>query len=281
MTSDYQNPPITEVVFGIHFRPLARFLAPHYGLLWETLRSSGFEKLRELPPLPPKPTKQEARVPPSARVWYVSEAGERVLQVQRDRFLFNWRRTAPSLTYPGFDVLSGEFHSHVKRFTTFLRAFELGEVAPIEFELTYVNHILPGPLWEDLHQVGDVLPDFAWRHRDRMPLDLNLRTVLDLPTEPGVLLTSVRSPRRQDDNTPLLLFELSAKGLRATDDVVDAIDGWFAGAHDGLTEAFETLTSEAARAEWRSPTDGSSQTAVFRPSPEEVSGDGDGEEPEE
>jgi hypothetical protein len=34
---DFTNPPVTEVVLGVQFNSIERFLAPHVGLFWQRL----------------------------------------------------------------------------------------------------------------------------------------------------------------------------------------------------------------------------------------------------
>lgn len=251
----YQNPPLAELVCGIHFQALRGFLAPHLGLLWETFREDGFEKLQEAPPLPPTPRQFDPSelplVPPLPRVWYVSEDDERLIQVQRDRLLFNWRRT-PDSVYPGFDTVFEAFCKHLKTFHTFLRAFELGELKPVELELTYVNHLQPGPTWRELGDVGKVFVDFAWRSSAQSPVEINYRNAVPLADVRGLLVAAVRSARRAPDDAPILMFELSAKGAPdGDDDLLDGVERWFRGAHAAVNGAFERMTTQEVRAEWR------------------------------
>ena len=150
MTPSYANSPVSEVVFGVHFEPVVGLLSPHYGLLWETFREHGFEKLQELPPVPPSPRPMDAGQTPApalSRIWFVREDDQQLVQVQRDRLIFNWRKTAANERYPGFAVVFATFVGHLRRFQTFLRAFELGDVEPLEFELSSELFFEPEDAW--------------------------------------------------------------------------------------------------------------------------------------
>ena len=38
--ADYRAPPVTEVVLGVQFNSVERFLSPHLGLVWERFKST-------------------------------------------------------------------------------------------------------------------------------------------------------------------------------------------------------------------------------------------------
>lgn len=97
---DYERPPVIEVVCSITFQPLDRFLAPHFGLYWEKVKQR-YSECAERGPLAPviegaagrKPLEVELLdVPPIPRIWFVNQESNELIQVQRDRFLHNWRK---------------------------------------------------------------------------------------------------------------------------------------------------------------------------------------------
>lgn len=246
------NPSLVELVCGVHFQPLGALLSPHYGLLWETFREHGYERLQEAPPLPPLPrelAQGESPVLPHPRIWYVTEDDQRLIQMQRDRLLFNWRKTqAASAPFPGFDAVYSEFAAHLRRLQTFLRAFGLGEVRPLEFEISAVNHIVSGDTWSSLDEVGRVFSDYTWSGPE--PAEINWRTTLPLTRITGAIGTVVRSARRNPDNAPLFLFELTARGIHPGEDLFASVDHWFSAAHAELSETFDRMIADEVRASW-------------------------------
>jgi hypothetical protein len=50
--ADYTSPPVTEVVLGVQFNSIERFLSPHLGLVWERFKPN-FPNVEEHPALPP------------------------------------------------------------------------------------------------------------------------------------------------------------------------------------------------------------------------------------
>ncbi len=107
---DYERPPVIEVVCGILFKSIDKLLAPHLGLLWEKYKTE-YPVCREVPPLAPVIERFEeapridlqlADVPPLPRIWFVDEKENGIIQVQRDRFLHNWKKVLPEDEYPRY-----------------------------------------------------------------------------------------------------------------------------------------------------------------------------------
>lgn len=86
---------------------------------------------------------------------------DRVVQLQRDRLQFNWRRGQNEAQYPRFaSVLSG-FHDHLARFEAFVQRETGHTIKPSQYEVTYINHIFEGePAWRPAALLGELLPDF-------------------------------------------------------------------------------------------------------------------------
>src|SRR6266436_4453020 len=98
---EYDNPPVNEVVCGILFKRIDGFLNPYLGLLWEQYKPEYSECLEVVPLIPviesfdtPSPSEPQLdlEAPLLPRTWFVHANGNGVIQVQRDRFLHNWRK---------------------------------------------------------------------------------------------------------------------------------------------------------------------------------------------
>jgi uncharacterized protein (TIGR04255 family) len=79
--------------------------------------------------------------PPLPRVWFLNEGQNELIQFQRDRFIVNWRQGAEAEPYPRYVRIRDRFQSAFALLREFLNAEKLGEIAPTQCELTYVNHI--------------------------------------------------------------------------------------------------------------------------------------------
>ena len=107
---DYESPPVIEVVCGILFKSIDKLLAPYFGLLWEKYKPE-YPICREVSPLtsvierfdePPRVDLQLADVPPLPRIWFVHKNDNGIIQIQRDRFLHNWKKVRPQDEYPRY-----------------------------------------------------------------------------------------------------------------------------------------------------------------------------------
>src|SRR6266478_4823403 len=117
---EFERPPVNEVVCGVMFKSLEQLLTPYLGLLWESYKE--YPTCQETPPLIPivetfgeghsrnKP--EFAEIPPLQRVWFVHKNGNGIIQVQRDRFLHNWRKLKLEDTYPRYGQVIGMFLDH-------------------------------------------------------------------------------------------------------------------------------------------------------------------------
>jgi uncharacterized protein (TIGR04255 family) len=199
----FQNPPVNEVICGIMFKPIDGLLAPHLGLFWNKFRAE-FPTCKEVSPLVPtiegvdggEAMAPEFSVPFLPRVWFVSRDENEIIQVQRDRLLHNWRKIRPSDEYPRYGTVKTKFKEQCMEFISFLAENQIGSVIPIQFEMTYLNHIPVGNGWHSLDDVGKVFPDFAWRSRSRFfgrPENINWRTTFALPDNKGRLHLSIQT----------------------------------------------------------------------------------------
>ena len=141
--------------------------------------------------LPPFVVGGPGGLPPIPRVWFVSDDQTWVIQVQRDRFVYNWRSQSADAKYPRFPKILNSFEKCLAVFKRFLDEIGAGQLVPVQYELTYVNHVLQGQGWHSLADIGDVFPDFGWRSRVARflgePEGVNWQTQFLLPQRAGRL----------------------------------------------------------------------------------------------
>lgn len=138
----FTDPPVREVALGVGFRPLSGLRAVQLGPLWDQWRER-FPQLEEQPPLPPS---GDVRVgfavsvgpPPMSRHWFLSPDGDRLVQMQADRLVVNWRQTAGQ-DYPRYDALREELVERLDDVQRFSSDGGWGPLAPTDVEVTYVN----------------------------------------------------------------------------------------------------------------------------------------------
>jgi uncharacterized protein (TIGR04255 family) len=255
---DFKNPPITEAVCGIAFRRLERFLAPHMGLLWALFRKD-YPRVEEKSPLtPPKQAIHEDEsdslvgIIGRPRIWFVREDETRLIQVQQDRFLHNWKKVKTDDEYPRYGQLIEEFPAALDRFRNFVETEGLGNLEPIQYELTYVNVISEGEGFECLGRIGELLPDFRWRREGNRflskPDGINWTSFFPMAEESGRLRVTISDGRLKATNKPVIRLMLTAQGL-PKDTAPEAMRAWFDLAREWIVRAFVDLTSESVQSD--------------------------------
>jgi len=251
----YDQPPINEVVCGVLFEPVEALVTAHIGLLWERFQPD-YPFSDDVAPLP---TTIEVfntqdienteltftNIPLLPRVLFISSDETKIIQVQRDRLIHNWRKTSLESEYPRYSSLIETFQGHLKTFDNFIREAELGEIKIRQYELSYVNQISQGHAWETLEDLGKIFPDFRWRTElDRSlskPQNIDWDMTFDLPEEVGRLHISIKSAVINND--PIILFVLTVRGVGKYKSL-DLLESWFDLAHEWIVKAFADLTDE-------------------------------------
>jgi uncharacterized protein (TIGR04255 family) len=167
---EYDRPPVVETILGVQFQPLAKFSNGHLGAYWKILGSKDWPTLTDAPPLEPQFEQftEEARWIPagvlmklsqdlSSRLQMKNEKGDQMIQLQNGRLIFNWLGTAGT-GYPGYPAVRARFVSAVEQLVRFLADEQLGSFQPNQWEVTYLNHIPKGTVWQSAHDWGFFKP---------------------------------------------------------------------------------------------------------------------------
>ncbi len=256
----YENPPVNEVVCGILFTRLDELLTPYLGLLWEKYKPE-YSKCQEVAPIMPiiesfdQRASQEVEMLPLPRTWFVHDNERGIIQIQRDRFLHNWRKMQRSDEYPHYESVVRDFRAYLLIFTEFLKENNLGVLIPLQYELTYINHIMQGEGWETINDVEKIFPNFSWQKGKNSfltsPEIINWHTSFVLPDRTGRLHAKIQSATRQTDKHPVLQFELTVRGI-GNYSTLDAMWSWFGLAHEWIVRGFSDLTdSQVQKDIWR------------------------------
>jgi uncharacterized protein (TIGR04255 family) len=260
----FDRPPVAEAVLGVQFAALPRLHAGNLGWFWKSCLGDEWPNGTDAVPIveqsetsaptgkwpfPVMPFSVQAMTSP-VRLQITNRAGDRMVQLQRTRFHYNWQRKDDA--YPSYRILRPEFDRYFELFRNFVAENGIGEVVPNQWEITYVDHIPPGELWQSLSDWGKVLPGLlgtgahpegaglenvsgTWqyelaRQRGRLYVNLNLGTAGNSPT-PGILLqTTARGPINRE----------SGQDLGAGLDL----------GHQAVLEHFLRITSSEAQRAW-------------------------------
>jgi uncharacterized protein (TIGR04255 family) len=242
---DYKNPPVIEVVSGISFEKIEKFGGQHLGLFWQ--------KVRDKFPIC-QPAARLGFIPQSLdmatylpRMWFVNEKQNMLIQLQDDKFYYNWRRVQQEETYPRYKTIVDAFKTNLDIFEKFLEEEKLGLVKPIKCELTYINHIPKREGWKFLENISEVFRDFKWSSKDRFlppPIGLSGQTIFPLPKDKGHLNVTLQTGERKIDKQPMFILQLTATGL-GPDKTMDAVWEWFKVGHEWIVCGFADLTRTA------------------------------------
>ena len=225
----------------------------HIGLLWDKFRAD-YPIIQHAPPI--ASAKGEILVDPTIgmplpRVWFISESDDQLVQFQIDRFYFNWRRRQSD--YPRYEHVIKNFESVLNTIVKFFSEFELGEFKPIEYELSYINHIPKGQGWDTIDDLPKIFSDFVWtKPKERFlpnPEKVAWQAEFPFPEKKGHLIISLKQAIQKEDKLPLLVLELKTKGIAESTNK-EAIFEWYDLAHEWIVRGFTDLTTPEIQKIW-------------------------------
>jgi uncharacterized protein (TIGR04255 family) len=252
---EYDHPPVIETVLGVMFEPIDGWNVQHYGLFSE--RIAEYRDISVQPPVvlseagPVEPRIELATALP-IRCWYADNAHGRLIQLQRDMFMHNWRRDPGGFEYPRYLQLKPMFGDAWDIFASFLRDADLRVPGVRRCEVTYINHIERGRGWSDM---GD-LPRITrlWRGSEKLeflpePEGADMDIYFPMPGPKDRLQVQFRRAVRTADSVELLQIALTARGAPKSPSIEDAL-GWFDVGHDWIVRAFTDLTTPEMHELW-------------------------------
>ena len=242
---NYKNPPVNEVVCGLSFAKIEKFKSHHIGLFWQKIKDE-FPVVEHAIRLDYNPAQLDLKeyLP---RVWFVRKEQNRLIQLQDDKFYFNWRRMQEGETYPRYETIIGNFKKTLSVFERFLEEENLGSINPERCELTYINHILKGEGWESVSDVNNIFRDLCWNTEGRFlpsPINVGGQAVFQLPDNKGRLELILQQASRKSDKRQMFVLQNKATGI-GEDKNMSAVWEWFSVAHKWIVHGFTDLTTES------------------------------------
>ena len=193
-----------------------------------------------------EPQLQVSNRPDLARTWFIHEDENQIIQVQRDRFTFNWRKAKSNQQYPGFSTILKRFETFYNRFCKILTELEVGTVTPSQYELTYIDQLFQGAGWNTLDGIGKIFNLFV----DSPQLNsfwsgvesLILRTSFRVENLHGRLHLTIGNRVRSSDQKQTLQTDFTVRGF--PESVEHTMITWFKSAHDEICRKFACMFSE-------------------------------------
>lgn len=261
---NFERPPLQEQAISIVFQPLDRFRIVDYGLFWAEIADAfpevstdaqleapveQFDNFR-----PAEMSFQFLTAPPIPRAMFRNPENGELVQLQNNRFGFNWAKVA-DLPYPRSEPLMARFKELFAQFTAYARKKELGELVLKQCELTNLNVIpvsdfgtsysdVPKALRVDALDLGisNLRSEIFERSRQHKILGEDGKPVGRLHTVLAPVVSNV-------DNSEGIRYELTARSAPNIRTLEDA-EKFFAVARNAINGAFMASVTDAMRERW-------------------------------
>lgn len=260
----YERPPVIERVIGVQFDPLKGLSSGNFGKFWSTLDQTEWPistDAQELPlqyehfgegaqfPLDPHTLQLQFSQVPRLRVQIRNALKDRIIQLQNGRFHLNWLRAGGDVDYPRFPTIKSEFLNHWQQFRQFSEQQSLGNLKPNQWEVTYLNHIPQGPIWNSPEDWSFFKPlDSVSPKASPLPLqNFNGEWSYEIPEQKGRL--HVRWQHTSRNETKLIVITMTARGPLSGESVEELTDGLDCGRRH-IVESFASLMDDKANAYW-------------------------------
>jgi uncharacterized protein (TIGR04255 family) len=264
---DFDDPPVAEVLLDAALDPLPLVRNAHLGLFWAEHLRDEFPVIADQPPLPlneerfeknpaeqsPVQIRLEQGVP-VFRQWFISGDDTRLIQLQQDRFIQNWRRRSPDASdYPRYESLRESFERHFMTYSEFLVSNDLGTPTIRQTEMTYTNHFQPDEVWQDQRDLDRVLrcwrPDFGNEALLTDPIEdvsLAWRHTISDETGPFARLHVSLFPVVAGG----LVLQLTVRG-KPRDGSLKTTMAFFDMGRERIVKGFTAITTDAMHQRWR------------------------------
>ncbi|HEY5853080.1 MAG TPA: TIGR04255 family protein [Aldersonia sp.] len=244
----FHAPPVIEVAVGVEFVPLPGLSTVglvHLADLW----TSDYPVIQEQPAIPPAAAGPGLHIRPGTpqiRIWMLSPSGDELLQLQHDRVFLNWRRVSDeSGGYPRYRYLREQYRIAWERFSEYVVQSEIGGLAPVASEVTFVNRIDldEGTRFADVISVFDEVSDLG------TPINQAVQLGFEIENDQGVAVGRQSILASCNKGDPVVSLELTSRVRIEQNDtptILQALDD----AHAAGVMNFDRMTTEAMHTRW-------------------------------
>jgi uncharacterized protein (TIGR04255 family) len=262
----FDAPPVIETVLSAQFARLERFSNAHGGWFWKSYLNKDWVNVQSAPRLEDQferfgdefrwgPSAGGIRIvtgAESARLQILRADDERMIQIQDSRFVYNWRKQ--NADYPSYENVLSEFLREFANFERFIKDAELGAMDLNQWEVTYVNHIDRGGLWNAFSDWIKIFPRFyapAEGESDINPEDFGGEWKLTIGDNLGRLHVALSRGRvASEKGAEVIRLQLTARGPVNMEKGLDLRAGFELG-HAVIVRYFTAMTSPVAHKYWK------------------------------
>jgi len=267
---DFRLPPVIEVYLSIQFEPIAGFDATVLSACCSEF-AAAFPRVRYQQPLghdievfgasPPAPQAFQLQIGGtldiSVRLALTSADGFRLLQIQSDRLVHNWRRQGSETDYPRYESIREAFESHARTFLGLVARAGLADPVVDQCEISYINRIEAPADSGGYAGAGRVFSQLrSIDGRDSLPRleDLGFRAryvVEDADHRPVARLHTLAQPEFNEGiaTPPAFRFNLMTRG-RPPAPTLDGSLNFFDLGRRTIVSAFAALTTPEMHKVW-------------------------------
>lgn len=258
---NFERPPLVEQAITVAFDPLPHFSIGDFGLFWTKIRSD-FPRTEAQSPIDTKiegdtfrPQTLQLRLLQAdtlPRCFYHSDDGSELVQLQPNRFSFNWLGTEGA-TYPHSEATMARFLNLFGLFQTFVAERQLGTLNIIQCELVNVN-IIPVDDFGDSFAVAPLIFEAAnfGRPVDFLPPESYISNtqhmILGSEETIGRIYIVISPVLRVEDEQQAYRLEITARGAPRRSE--GGIEAFFENARNALNAAFLASTTDFAHSVW-------------------------------
>lgn len=265
----FAKPPLEEVALAVQFQPqaidimtTAQFSQAFADEFPRQEEQAARPPMTEEFPVGPRPPFRLELIatPPLPRLWFLSESGTRLIQLQSDLIAYNWRRSPEGVSvdeiYPRYTVLRAEFEKVFKALEQTVEERGRPTLKPNWCEITYINHIGPTaegeqrPSLDELLRGVEVPPSEGFLPSPES-VGLNLGFVIPGPKDPlGRLAVGLATATRTSDSVPIWVMTLTARMRIGEEGTMESALKTLDMGHNWVVSGFVELTSDQMQAAW-------------------------------
>lgn len=238
----FLNPPVVEVVIGAQFKDSVfnnKAIFDYYSQIKDTYPN--IQENQILPAIVEKnnaPNIQRLIAGFNSRKLFINNNDSRLIQIQANKLLFNWRKTQDE-DYPHFNSVIKEFrgiYNNLNRLHNIENKLD-------QLEITYVDHFLLEEFQKEDYNPSSILN--ILNIEDPMK---NIECSITFPIKElsSNLNFTLRSATRNIDNKKLIVMETTCRGFNSN----ISIFSWYDQAHKEVANLFLKFTTNSAKKKW-------------------------------
>jgi uncharacterized protein (TIGR04255 family) len=247
----FNSPPVIEKVMGIEFERLPQWDVPYFGLYWQQIKDN-YPKFEIKPAIMSKGMQEIIFEDiPSLRCWFLHESHTKLIQIQNDRFIYNWQKPNSYDSYPHYEKIRPEFENEWLNFCNFLQNNQIDAPMVKHCDVTYVDHFERGKEWNNLSDLPDVLNCWSGIQQDFLPEPdlIAIQTSYTLLNDKGKLIIDVQPATIINGDLEILQLRITVLQKPSSSNIADVLES-LDFCRDMVVKTFLGLTTSKMHTLW-------------------------------